>query len=282
MALRDEVTALATALESGTAPRTALRRFAEAVDDPAGDLVVAALILASEGSPRHLADLLGRLAAASRDTVTMRLRVETGRARTRSSVRLVTSITVVQNGGSAYVFTRAFLGLTVGCARCHDHKYDPIGTHDYYALAGIFNNANYHEYPIADSARADKFKKDKEFIKKLNDGMGEYMRTESDQLTRVLTLQVSKYMMAAWRVTGREQFPKERAALEARLDLETLERWIDFLNDPPKHYPFLTDWQAMIAAPASGAPIMVAASISPARPLKLMSFIFKCPLLTVR
>ncbi|WP_053333675.1 PSD1 and planctomycete cytochrome C domain-containing protein [Gemmatimonas phototrophica] len=147
------------------------------------------------------------------------------------------------------VTTRGFLGITVGCARCHDHKYDPIGTHDYYALAGVFNNANYHEYPIADSVRADKYKKDKEFIKKFNEGMGEYMRTESDQLARVLTLQVSKYMMAAWQVTGREQLPKERAALEARLDLETLERWIDFLNDPPKHYPFLTDWQAMIAEP---------------------------------
>lgn len=99
VALRAEITDLATALESGTAPRTALRRFAEAVDDPAGDLVVAALILASEGSPRHLAELLGRLAAASRDTVTMRLRVETGRARTRSSVRLVTSITVAFSVG---------------------------------------------------------------------------------------------------------------------------------------------------------------------------------------
>ncbi len=147
------------------------------------------------------------------------------------------------------VTTRAFLGLTVGCARCHDHKYDPIGTHDYYALAGVFNNASYHEYPIADSLRAEKYKRDKEFIKKMNDGMGDYMRTESDQLARVLTLQASKYMMAAWRVTGYEQLPKERAALEARLDLETLERWIDFLNDPPKHYPFLTDWQTMIAVP---------------------------------
>jgi mono/diheme cytochrome c family protein len=33
---------------------------------------------------------------------------------------------------------RAFLGLTFGCARCHDHKFDPIPTADYYALAGIF------------------------------------------------------------------------------------------------------------------------------------------------
>jgi cytochrome c553 len=35
---------------------------------------------------------------------------------------------------------RAFLGLTLGCARCHDHKFDPIPTADYYALAGIFKS----------------------------------------------------------------------------------------------------------------------------------------------
>ncbi len=36
--------------------------------------------------------------------------------------------------------SQAFLGLTVGCARCHDHKFDPIPTADYYALAGIFGS----------------------------------------------------------------------------------------------------------------------------------------------
>ncbi len=35
---------------------------------------------------------------------------------------------------------RAFLGLTLGCARCHDHKFDPLPTKDYYALAGIFKS----------------------------------------------------------------------------------------------------------------------------------------------
>ncbi|MEM8666414.1 MAG: DUF1553 domain-containing protein [Planctomycetota bacterium] len=35
---------------------------------------------------------------------------------------------------------RAFLGLTLGCARCHDHKFDPVPTEDYYALAGIFKS----------------------------------------------------------------------------------------------------------------------------------------------
>ncbi len=33
---------------------------------------------------------------------------------------------------------KAFLGQTIGCARCHDHKFDPISQHDYYAMAGIF------------------------------------------------------------------------------------------------------------------------------------------------
>ncbi|MFT5125269.1 MAG: hypothetical protein ACI9TH_001924 [Kiritimatiellia bacterium] len=38
---------------------------------------------------------------------------------------------------------KTFLGLTVSCARCHDHKYDPITAEDYYALAGIFNSSRF-------------------------------------------------------------------------------------------------------------------------------------------
>src|SRR5262249_19065709 len=40
---------------------------------------------------------------------------------------------------------RGFLGLTVACARCHDHKYDPIPTTDYYALQGVFASTQYAE-----------------------------------------------------------------------------------------------------------------------------------------
>ena len=38
------------------------------------------------------------------------------------------------------IATRTFMGLTVSCARCHDHKFDPVPTSDYYALAGIFKS----------------------------------------------------------------------------------------------------------------------------------------------
>ncbi|MCA9213769.1 MAG: DUF1553 domain-containing protein, partial [Planctomycetales bacterium] len=37
---------------------------------------------------------------------------------------------------------KAMLGMSLGCARCHDHKFDPISTKDYYALAGIFGSTN--------------------------------------------------------------------------------------------------------------------------------------------
>ena len=39
--------------------------------------------------------------------------------------------------------SRGFLGLTLACARCHDHKFDPIPTEDYYSLAGVFFNTEY-------------------------------------------------------------------------------------------------------------------------------------------
>ncbi|MGH7947128.1 MAG: DUF1549 domain-containing protein, partial [Opitutaceae bacterium] len=44
-------------------------------------------------------------------------------------------------GDQIDVTTKAFLGLTVACARCHDHKFDPIPTKDYYSLYGVFANS---------------------------------------------------------------------------------------------------------------------------------------------
>jgi tight adherence protein B len=105
--IRREVLRLAARLERDRlAP--ALREFADEIDDPAGDLVVAALVLAADKSPKRLGDLLGRLAQSARAEVNMRLRVEASRARTRTSVRVITIFTLLFAVG-LLVFNRDYL-----------------------------------------------------------------------------------------------------------------------------------------------------------------------------
>src|SRR5215207_1029107 len=48
----------------------------------------------------------------------------------------------------------AFLGLTAGCARCHDHKFDPIPQKDYYALKAVFEGVIHGERPVGRGGRA--------------------------------------------------------------------------------------------------------------------------------
>ncbi|MDG2013610.1 MAG: DUF1549 domain-containing protein [Pirellulaceae bacterium] len=71
---------------------------------------------------------------------------------------------------------RAFMGMTLGCARCHDHKFDPITTEDYYALAGIFkstdtvvhsNVSKYVETSIASSQQQKQQQKHRQTVKRL-------------------------------------------------------------------------------------------------------------------
>ena len=90
--IRTEVVTLAARLE-GERLAPALRAFADDVADPTCDLVVAALILAAAHQAQRLGELLGSLAQAARDQATMRLRVEAGRARTRTSVRVIVGAT---------------------------------------------------------------------------------------------------------------------------------------------------------------------------------------------
>jgi cytochrome c553 len=144
------------------------------------------------------------------------------------------------------VVTRGFLGLTAACARCHDHKYDPIPTKDYYALAGVFANTVYHEYPLVPKGVVDEYEKQEKQIENKEKLLGEFMQTESQQLAESLALQAAKYMQAAWKVTGEPKEDLARAAEDAKLDYEILERWVRFLAKPPKFYPYLTKWQAMI------------------------------------
>lgn len=84
---------------------------------------------------------------------------------------------------------RVFLGLTLGCARCHDHKFDPIRADDYYALAGIFKStktmeslkriAKWNEHIIATPEELE--------AKRLHDEQIAMVTAEIDKLTKQQT-----------------------------------------------------------------------------------------------
>jgi hypothetical protein len=151
------------------------------------------------------------------------------------------------------VVSRGFLGLTVGCARCHDHKYDPIPTRDYYALAGVFLNTQYREYPLVPKSVVDAYQEQDKKIEKKEKLLDEFTRTESTQLSQTLALQASKYMVAAWKVTGEPKEDVAKIVDSEKLDYELFDRWIKFLAKPPKFYQYLTRWQEMVKSGGSAA-----------------------------
>lgn len=67
------------------------------------------------------------------------------------------------------VVSRTFLGLTVACARCHDHKFDPVTMQDYYALAGVFASSRLGERPMIDEEEFEPVRKARAEVKKLQD-----------------------------------------------------------------------------------------------------------------
>jgi mono/diheme cytochrome c family protein len=143
--------------------------------------------------------------------------------------------------------SRGMLGLTVGCARCHDHKYDPIPTKDYYALGGVFLNTEYYEYPLAPKAVVEERKQKEEELDRKKEMLRDYTNTEAEQLAGTLAFQAAKYMKAAWQVTGEPKKEKSEIVEKQKLDYELFDRWLAFLQRKPTFYPYLKDWQAMIA-----------------------------------
>src|SRR5262249_11352150 len=82
------------------------------------------------------------------------------------------------------VVTRGLLGLTATCARCHDHKFDPIPTKDYYSLYGVFANSeepmDLPEVGMAEPTPA--FEGYEKELKKLEKDLADYQEKHKEEL----------------------------------------------------------------------------------------------------
>ncbi len=147
--------------------------------------------------------------------------------------------------------TRGFLGLTVACARCHDHKYDPIPTKDYYSLAGVFYNTQYEEYPLAPKSVVGKYSKIEEAIDTKSKLLGETQQNLTAQLARTLAFETANYLEGVFEITGK---PKKEIAdvVESRkLDYELLARWVRYMGRTTDKYKNKDAWQKMIKSGGS-------------------------------
>ena len=79
-------------------------------------------------------------------------------------------------------FGRAFLALTAACARCHDHKFDPITTQDYYAIAGIFKNTRNGEHPLVSQAIVADYQSGQNAIKEQKDVIKQFLDAEAKRI----------------------------------------------------------------------------------------------------
>jgi mono/diheme cytochrome c family protein len=144
------------------------------------------------------------------------------------------------------VTTKAFLGLTVACARCHDHKYDGIPTKDFYRLAGVFASSPYKAYPLVDKSVAEAYEKKKKELDEKEKALKEVVQKATELESSLLVMQTESYMVAAWRVGSEKNATVESISNQYKLDSELLERWVRFLRKPPLNYSYLKNWQAMV------------------------------------
>lgn len=98
--------------------------------------------------------------------------------------------------------TRGFMGLTVSCARCHDHKFDPIPTTDYYALAGIFNGRRYTEIPLVPEDAVKAYNGEQQVINELESSHKSSLKVMGKELGRQQLNQVSRYLQEGWRMNA--------------------------------------------------------------------------------
>jgi len=129
--------------------------------------------------------------------------------------------------------TRGFLALTVACAQCHDHKYDPIPTKDYYSLLGIFANTHLAEEPLAPKETVDAWRAQKAKADDKEKELKTFVEGQSAQLAEIFASHAAEYMLA---VAG--------DADGSKLDAPTLARWKNYLGIRKPDHPYLAGWAA--------------------------------------
>ena len=144
---------------------------------------------------------------------------------------------------------RSFLGLTIACARCHDHKFDPISTADYYGLAGFFfssrilsdqaylsHTAPRLKIPLATAAEVEEHRRRMAEVESLEDRLQAAVDRHYAAFARSLVPRLADYLLASWDYQNR---PADQAGLSAEefanrrgLHEFALRRWIDYLGGP--------------------------------------------------
>ena len=154
---------------------------------------------------------------------------------------------------------QVFLGLTIGCAKCHDHKYDPVPTRDFYSLLGIFKSSKNDEYPLAPAPEVDAYKKRKKEIEEQKYAIDDFVLKHGTELSEILAARTSRYLMAAWEVLTGLQKDACNAARQHALDDVILDRWVEYLRTPGHEHKFLDRWDRLLASRAAREQVQQAA-----------------------
>ncbi|MFN7138350.1 MAG: PSD1 and planctomycete cytochrome C domain-containing protein [Limisphaerales bacterium] len=148
------------------------------------------------------------------------------------------------------VVTRGTLGLTVSCARCHDHKYDPVPTADYYSLYGVFSGSSERAVPLSSAGISAKAYLD--FETELNRRTEKYqsvLNAKREQQNRQFRAQVSEYLLAVLDV---HKFPSEEFYSFVQADEVNpvvVRRWNSYLLGTKKNDPVWAAWHLFAALP---------------------------------
>jgi hypothetical protein len=147
------------------------------------------------------------------------------------------------------VVTRGLLGLTVACARCHDHKFDPIPTADYYSLYGVFRSCAEREVPASTKAVDAAFERGlQERQTKLRDGMA----TARANVAATARGRVAEYLMAQLELTKYPEEAFNQILPPDALVAATVRRWRDYLTQTAaNHDPVFAAWHAFTRLPAA-------------------------------